>query len=489
MEPRERRYKKKQEANRRKMRIGGAVLLFLLAVFLIITLSIQITITPVGGMQPLELIYGQDTYVEEGAIASCNGERLEVQVKGSVDMTKLGTYEITYTARHLWVSKSVTREVKVVDKTAPVITLKTYPNYFPTPGEEYQEEGYTAIDDWDGNLTDQVQVRRDGDVIYYTVSDSSGNETTVQRNVLRKDQTAPVITLKGETSITIQAGAAFTEPGYTAVDNRDGDVTDKVKITGSVNIYRADTYVLTYTVTDSFGNTASAQRTVVVKPIEQPPVVNPDGKVIYLTFDDGPSRHTEELLKILDKYNAKATFFVVDTGYNTHSVLNAIVDGGHSIAIHTQSHIYEEIYASEEAFFKDLYAMQKLIKDHTGVTTTMMRFPGGSSNTVSRFNPGIMSRLTKAVEDQGFQYFDWNWDSGDSDPSKFTGTLEENAARVAQNIIKGIGSKKQVVTLQHDIYDYSIAAVEEILIWGLQNGYSFQALTPNSPVCHHKVKN
>ena len=489
MTSRERRSARRKQQNNKKMLIIGAALAFLLVVFLIITFNIHITITPVGETEPLELVFGKDTYVEEGAVASGNGDRLEVETSGSVDMTKLGTYEITYTAQYLWVRKSVTRQVRVVDKTAPVITLKSDPGYFPVPGEMYREEGYTAVDDYDGDLTTQVQFRLDGNVMYYTVSDSSGNTTTVQRDIFSKDGKAPVITLKGGDTITIQAGTAFADPGYTALDDRDGDLTDKVQITGSVNIYHADTYVLTYTCTDSFGNVTTAQRTVIVKPIQQPPVVNPGGKVIYLTFDDGPSSFTQPLLDVLNKYNAKATFFVTNSGYNMKTIFNAIVDGGHGIGIHTKTHIYKEIYASEEAFFNDLYGMQQIIREHTGVTTTLMRFPGGSSNTISRFNPGIMTRLTQAVQDQGFQYFDWNLDSQDSDPGKFTGTLEQKAEKVAQNVIEGISGREQVVVLQHDIFDYSVEAVEQILVWGLQNGYSFQALTPNSPVCHHDVRN
>ena len=483
------REQKKNKPNRKGLITGSAIVALLSVVFLIISLSINVQLAVEGAYSPQVLVYGKDSYTPLNATATCNGEPISVEISGSVDVTRLGTYEVTYTARYLWVSKSVTREVKVVDKTAPVITLKTNPSYYPAPGEEYLEEGYTATDDYDGDLTKQVQSRREGDIIYYTVTDSSGNVTTVQRNILRKDESAPVLNLKGENSITIDAGTTFTDPGYTALDDRDGDVSDKVEITGTVNIYRADTYVLTYTVSDSSGNVATAQRTITVKPIQQPPVINPEGKVIYLTFDDGPERHTQKLLDVLEKYNAKATFFVVNTGYNMKALLNGIVDGGHGIGIHTTTHIYEEIYASEEAFFKDLYTMQQIIKDYTGVTTTMMRFPGGSSNTISRFNPGIMTRLTQAVQDQGFQYFDWNWDSFDSDPSKFTGTNEEKAAQVAQNVINGIGNKQQVVILQHDTFGYSVDAVEQILIWGLQNGYTFQALTPNSPVCHHNVRN
>ena len=475
--------KNRKFGNKSLLMIAGVSSIILaLLIFLAATLSIDLRLTVNGGTEPLQLVYGKDTYQEPGATATANGEAVEVQITGSVDMTKLGTYKITYKAQYSWVTKTVKREVRVVDATAPVITLNKVPGYMTPPGEDYVEEGYTALDDYDGDITDKVQVRIEGEVIYYTVKDSSGNETTVERQIVRKDVVAPTITLKGDASITINAGSAYQEPGYTAEDNIDGDITDKVEISGSVNIYHAGTYTLTYTATDSHGNQATAERTVTVKPIKQPDTITPGGKVIYLTFDDGPGKHTQRLLDLLEQYNAKATFFVVNTGYSMKKMLNAIVDGGHGIGMHSVTHKYAEIYASEEAFFKDLYAMQKIIKDATGITTTLMRFPGGSSNRVSKVS---MAQLTKAVQDQGFQYFDWNVSSGDA--GGVSGTNAEKTAQIVTNVIKGIEGKKSAVVLQHDIWDYSVDAVEQILIWGLENGYTFQALTPNSPVCHHRV--
>ena len=462
--------------------IAAALAALIGLIMLAVSLSYNLEIQVHGGTQTQILEFGVDTYQEQGATATINGEPAQAEISGHVDETKLGTYYITYRVRHLWLTKAEVREVKVVDTTAPEITLFSRPGYMVLPGQQYEEEGYAAVDLYDGDLTKAVQVTVEAEQVVYTVTDSSGNKATKVRPIIRNDLIAPVITLNGEAQMTITAGSPYTEPGATAVDNIDGDVSSKIEISGSVNIYCAGTYKLTYKVTDAHGNASSAERTVVVEPIKQPPVVQPDGKVIYLTFDDGPGTHTAKLLEILEKYNAKATFFVVNTGYNMDKMLNAIVDGGHSIGMHSVSHDYSKIYASEEAFFNDLYGMQKIIKDKTGVTTTLMRFPGGSSNTVSKFNPGIMTRLTKAVRDQGFQYFDWNVSSGDAGGAK-------TADDVYNNVINGVSKRKVSVVLQHDIQKFSVEAVEKIIIWGLQNGYSFQALTPNSPTCHHGVKN
>lgn len=464
--------------------IGGVSLIVLAILILVaISLSMDMQLTVEGGTAPIQLVYGKDTFQRPSATATANGENVEVQVSGAVDTTKLGEYEIVYKAQYLWLTKTETLKVSVVDATAPAITLQTKPGYITLPGEEYVEEGYTAVDDYDGDITDKVQVRTEGDVVYYTVSDSAGNETTVERQIVHADIVAPEITLLGDASMSIQAGSAFKDPGCTAMDNIDGDITDKVQIEGSVNVYHAGTYTLTYKATDNYGNVATVKRTVTVNPIKQPATVNPDGKVIYLTFDDGPSKYTQELLDLLERYDAKATFFVVNTGYNMKTLLNNIVKGGHGLGIHSVTHDYSKIYASEDAFFSDLYKMQSIIKDYTGITTTLMRFPGGSSNTISKkYCAGIMSLLTKAVKDQGFQYFDWNVSSGDAGGTK-------TADGVYNNVIQGISGKKTAVVLQHDIHGFSVDAVERILIWGIQNGYSFQALTSSSPTCHHGVNN
>ena len=209
--------------------------------------------------------------------------------------------------------------------------------------------------------------------------------------------------------------------------------------------------------------------------------VEPEGKVIYLTFDDGPNENTLKLLDILRKYDIKATFFVVDTpcvGY-----VSAIAEAGHTVALHSGSHKYREIYASETAYFQDLQRIQSVVCSYTGECPTMIRFPGGSDNTVSRdYNRGIMTRLTDQVKEMGYRYFDWNVDSRDAAGAK-------TAGEVARNVINQIAGKNVAVVLQHDIYGYSVDAVPKIIRWGLENGYRFEALTTQSPVCEHRVRN
>ena len=413
----------------------------------------------------------------------------QVQVNSQLNLQELGKYSIIYTATYRGKTATAERTVTVVDTQKPTISLVYNSDSFTLPGHPYVEEGYVAEDNYDGDLTAEVERMVDGDTVIYRVTDSSGNTAEVTRPIKYGDHTPPVLTLKGEQTVTISAGSRFAEPGYTATDNADGDVTAKVTISKDHNTNVPGTYTITYTVTDSYGNTATATRTLVVKAAEKPSVEEPGVKTIYLTFDDGPGPYTRQLLDVLKKYNAKATFFVCDKGANQNKVMKDIVDEGHAIGIHSLTHDYKKIYASEEAFFNDLNAMSDIIYNVTGVRTTLMRFPGGSSNAVSKFNPGIMTRLTKLVEAKGYQYFDWNVDSDDAGSSKTTDKVFYNVVHGKNDVWRGCEDGKVSVVLQHDIHKYSVEAVEQILQWGNQNGYQFLALDANSPTAHHPLNN
>lgn len=149
--------------------------------------------------------------------------------------------------------------------------------------------------------------------------------------------------------------------------------------------------------------------------IEEPQEVMVDEthtRKVYLTFDDGPSTNTLRILEILDEYDVKATFFVTGKAADSHPELyQAIVDGGHTLGMHSFSHRYSEIYASLDNFGSDLLKLQEYIETTTQVTPQFYRFPGGSSNTVS---DEPMSVFCDYLTDNGITYFDWNVSSRDA---------------------------------------------------------------------------
>lgn len=416
--------------------------------------------------------------VLQGTYFLKNGKKIPLHIEGSVDTGKLDTYTIHYTSDFLWLHNQISRIVTIVDTTAPSIILVK--NGEPDPNKPYTEEGYQAIDNYDGDLTQHVvRVEEPGKIIYW-VTDSSGNVAQAERIIPLVDSDPPVIILKGDIDLHIPAGKAYEEPGYEAFDSIAGDVTNRVAIQGEVEWQIPGIYSLTYRVEDDFGNQTELIRTITVDSYPKPEIIIPKQKTIYLTFDDGPGPDTDRLLDILARYGVKATFFVVDTGYSAQ--MKRIVEEGHSIALHSVTHNYKQIYASREAYFADIFGIQKIVKDATGVTTTLMRFPGGGSNMVSRFNHGIMSELTEAVQNAGFQYFDWNVDSNDAGGAK-------TAQEVFENVTEGVRQHKTSVVLQHDIHSFSVDAVERIIQWGMDNGYQFLPLKPNSYGAHHKVFN
>ena len=471
----------------------GAVTLGVLAlaawfvVFRVNRFSLELVLP---GEPKLLLEYG-DSFTEPGVTPILRGtlilkdgytpENLEIRRETDLNEGKLGKYTITYSAELLNCQASAQREVRVIDTKAPTITLTEDPEGTLEGGVIYQEAGFTASDNYDGDLTARVVRTEEPGLVIYAVTDSSGNPAVAKRKIPLRDMVLPEIQLEGGEDYVITLGTRYEEPGFTATDNVDGDVTAMVRVEGEVDWLTAGIYPITYTVSDSCENTTVVTRNVEVAAQEWTDTVYPEGKVVYLTFDDGPSAYTSELLDVLDAYGAKATFFVVGSG--SGNMMRQIVKRGHSIGIHTVSHDYGQIYSSPEAYFDDLMKMQSIIYDHTGVKTTLMRFPGGSSNLVSRHScEGIMTFLTQAVQDAGFQYFDWNVYSGDAGETKRT-------EKVVENVIGGIQEHRVSIVLQHDIHKYSVDAVEDILRWGKRNGYKFLALQNDSPGFHHDLNN
>ena len=476
----------------KKKKSGGGWKATLLLFLLLIIASAAVLFTMDGRHVQFRLVdsseitvpYGVD-FVDPGRSAVTNGRifgpalLLPVESSGYVNTKHIGTYELTYSTEFLFTTYTAKRIVHVADITPPVITLQTVDGYEPDWFSGYEEEGYLAWDDVDGDLTDQVQYELLEDKIEYRVSDRAGNETVVEREL--PAATAPELTLLGDEHMTITARMDFEDPGVTAVDGKGKDLSDLVTVEGSVTPYRLGEYELTYSLSNG-EETLSVTRTVEVEPVELPPVVQPDEKTIYLTFDDGPGPYTDALLDVLAAYDVKATFFVTQEYPDYEDVIGRAFREGHSIGVHTSSHNYYQIYASEQAYLDDFYTMQEIIYRQTGSYTQMFRFPGGSSNTVSNFNPGIMSRLSSTMNDMGYQYFDWHVDSGDAGGTNTT-------PGVVANVTSGCAERRTSIVLQHDVKDYSVNAVEQIITWGLRNGYTFRALELDSPTAHHRIAN
>ncbi len=353
-------------------------------------------------------------------------------------------------------------------------------------GSEYTDAGVTAILHGE-DVTDQMQETDNVDMetpgtyeVTYTY-DGGLVPYSISRTVTVTDQTAPEITLNGDEIIYVTDFDEYEEPGATAVDNNDGDVSELITISSPMQL-DDNTEEVTYSVQDAAGNMAQITRSIV---IDDTP---PDDHVIYLTFDDGPSSDvTVEILDILKENNIKATFFILNYTEDKIPILQRMIDEGHTIGIHGYSHEYNEIYTSEDAFMESINKLADKLKEDTGYEAFCLRFPGGSSNTVSRhYSTGIMSRLVKLVEEEGWMYFDWNVSSGDA--ASNTVPTETIISNVESELDPD--SNDNVVLMHDTSYKTTSAeALQSIIDYGKENGYSFYPITRNTPEVHHGVAN
>ncbi|MBQ3551120.1 MAG: polysaccharide deacetylase [Clostridia bacterium] len=197
-------------------------------------------------------------------------------------------------------------------------------------------------------------------------------------------------------------------------------------------------------------------------------------RVCYLTFDDGPSgKNTDTVLKTLSDNNIKATFFVV--GYLSTSKIKDVYNAGHTIGLHTYSHDLDELYADTDAFFNDLKKISDVVYQKTGVRSNLTRFPGGSSTAAmkSRLGADGFATVKETLKEQGYTYFDWNIDSGDT----HKGTSKDY---VINQVKKGIMSngkyKDNVCILFHDIKKVTADALPEVIEILKDAGYTFKTL-------------
>ena len=208
--------------------------------------------------------------------------------------------------------------------------------------------------------------------------------------------------------------------------------------------------------------------------------VKKNGKTVYLTFDDGPSKYTMELLDVLDKYDVKATFFVVVNSYKYTEELKRIVADGHTLGLHSKSHIYSKLYADYDSYVDDVNGVHDLVERITGVDTRFYRFPGGSSNDVSTVS---MSKCIKYLKDNGYTYFDWNAESKDAEDLSLTPEeLKDNVLHYVSN------NEGNSIVLMHDLDKHynTIEALPMIIEALREEGYELAPVDENTPPFHHR---
>jgi peptidoglycan-N-acetylglucosamine deacetylase len=233
---------------------------------------------------------------------------------------------------------------------------------------------------------------------------------------------------------------------------------------------------------------------IIIEPVEAPlsqnatsvtSLLDPQKKLAYLTFDDGPSLNTIPILDILDRYNIKATFFVI--GHNDANALTGyreIVKRGHAIGLHSYSHDYGTIYKSPDGYFDDMKKLEKLLKKEIGTTTKIIRFPGGSRNITTRQSAtkGVVDDIASELREKGYIYCDWNVDSKDG----FSPNVSQGA--IVSSVLKGARGKQEAVVLLHDISNMkNTVRALPALIEGLKSqGFTFAKIGQADPIVQFK---
>ncbi|MGN0642750.1 MAG: polysaccharide deacetylase family protein [Huintestinicola sp.] len=197
-----------------------------------------------------------------------------------------------------------------------------------------------------------------------------------------------------------------------------------------------------------------------------------EGKIAYLTFDDGPSKYTEQILDILDDNDIKATFFI--TGWcidGKEDILADIAARGHTIGVHSYSHDYDEIYADVTSFLDDYNKVYNRIYDVTGVKPWAFRFPGGSYNN---FNKTTADSIIAEMNRRGFTYYDWNAATADaSNSSDYYSCMEylENSLYSDHSVV-----------LMHDSLELTTEYLQDAIDYIRSEGYTFETIENADPV-------
>lgn len=211
----------------------------------------------------------------------------------------------------------------------------------------------------------------------------------------------------------------------------------------------------------------------------------PATKTVYLTFDDGPSENTQRVLDVLDRYGIKATFFVTGMHPDYFPMIAKCHEAGHTIGMHTYTHDYDKVYASVDAYWNDLNQIADVVRNQIGYVPCFIRFPGGSSNTISaNYTKGIMTELAQEVQDAGYQYYDWDASCGDGAEHTADELVEASMADTSYGY-------KSIVFLMHDgvAKESTVEALPRIIEYFKQEGYEFAPIDRSTCVPHHGIGN
>ena len=380
--------------------IGSIVITFLITIVVCIYYFSERVLISINGSDVVQLKLN-DIYDDMGAnakvchMSECRDISSDIVYKIDLDNSRLGEYELIYEITYNEKTYTDKRIVNVVDTEKPIITLNDTNAMVLCPDESYYEVGFVAHDNYDGDITDKVNVEIFDDLVIYSVEDSSGNKAEVRKNIERNDTTKPVIELKGSTTVKIKLNEEYEDSGFSVTDDCDQIDISKVIVNSNVDTTKEGTYNVSYSVSDISGNVATANRTVIVQKPVSFDTVNKDEYLDSL----------EKYIKEKD-YNVSIGYVNLETGY-TYLYRNNVVYYGASLVKTVDAlYVYEKMNFDENTRLKvekaisvsDNAAHRQLV-DLIGIEN--LRQYGrsmGASNFLTRSNSDYFGNTT--VNDQ-----------------------------------------------------------------------------------------
>lgn len=400
------------------------------------------------------------------------GKNDQLKIESNVNLKKKGKYTVTYQykekARSIFVYVDDTKapELEVQDLQVDLKT-KIEPKMFVKKLEDRTKVTLSFVKEPNMDKVGQQKL---------TILATDAYDNVIKKRVKVErieDQIAPKIKKQ---VIKIKQGSHKDLSSLIKVkDNLDKKPSITVE-EADVDRMTMGTYPIKVEACDRSGNVTNQM-------IDLEVVANPEynDKIVYLTFDDGPSYNTPEVLKILDRYKIKATFFVTGHDPSSYEYIKQAKEAGHTIGLHTYTHDYANIYSSTNAYFQDLDKISSLVEELTGTKANVIRFPGGSSNTISEnYSKDIMPSLIQGVLERGYQYFDWNVTSGDA-----SGINVDASYIISQSCTE---DANQINLLFHDAAgkETTVQALPTIIEYYLDRGYSFYPISQESFIVHHR---
>ncbi len=429
----------------------------------------------------VDLVVKQDVlspYIDEDVTLKLGDKTIDkskykVTKTGIVDTSTLGTYEIEYIIKYSYRTIKVKKTIEVVDQTAPELTINVDEVDRDFCSKKIKQNiVYSAIDNYDGDITSNVTVEEGEDKLIYSITDSSGNTSTKEVNINYGKKPGNKFYINGANPMHVIINTEYQEKGASYTDGCGKNIGKEIITSGTVDTTVEGTYYINYDVEGE----ATITRKVIVEHYAP--------KTIYLTFDDGPGANTVKVLNALDKYNVKATFFVTNQFPRYQYLIAEEYNKGHKIGVHTLTHKWS-VYDSLDAYLDDFNQMNEIVKNQTGSYTNIFRFPGGSGNTVSRSHKtGVVTEIANEMTNRGYIYFDWNLSSGDADGKG------ASTDKIISNVVNRVDKcSAHCVILFHDYKPTTANAIEPILAELTKRGYNFATLNENSPTVHAKILN